>query len=213
MPNIVPFLEYYLRPVPGFALAQPLLEAIAVRRWKRTSEPPPPRSIKASLIRRFAGPERRVLVETGTFYGDMLALLQDDFDQLHSIELSPRLARRARRRFAGDVKIHLHEGDSGLLLEAVLREVRQPAVLWLDGHFSGPLTARGASDTPLLREIEAALRVGTPRDVILVDDARLLGTDAAYPTLEDLQRRIALARPDWKLGVEADALCAGYFPE
>jgi hypothetical protein len=212
MQNVIPFIEYYLRPVPGFTLVQPALEALAIRHWKHTGAPPAPRSVKATIIRRFGAWPRRTFVETGTFYGDMLASVRADFDVLHSIELSRRLARRARRRFATDRGIHIHEGDSGDLLGAVLRELRQPAVLWLDGHYSGPLTARGATDTPLLREIDAALRFGTSDDVILVDDARLLGVHPAYPTVDQLQQRIKAVRLDWRVSVESDIVIAGGVP-
>jgi hypothetical protein len=208
MLSVLPHLEYYLRWVPGFQLVQPTLDAWALRQWRSNRVSPPPRSVKAEVIRRHAGSERRALVETGTFFGDMLALLREDFEVLHSIELSPRLARRAERRFGSTPRIHIHEGDSAALLEAVLRSVRQPAVLWLDGHYSGPLTARGDRDTPLLEEIEIALRCGTLRDAILVDDARLLGSDPAYPTLDQLRRRITASRPAWKVKVECDVVCA-----
>jgi hypothetical protein len=208
MPNILPYLEYWLRPVPGFTAVQPALERLATRRWERTRSPPPPRSVKAELVRRFAGGPRRAFIETGTFYGDLLELLRRDFDRLESIELSPSLARRARRRFAADPRIRVHEGDSAALLEQVIRDLARPAVIWLDGHYSGPLTARGTTDTPLVQEVEAALRAGTPDDVVLVDDARLLGTNPAYPRLEELVRLFE-ARPGWTVAVESDIVRAG----
>lgn len=207
MKNLLPFVEYWLRPAPGFGLVQPALEALAERRWRRDGLPPPPRSVKATLIRRYAGAARGALVETGTYYGDMLAALRGDFQALHSIELSPRLARRARRRFAGDDAVTIHEGDSGVLLPAVLRGLGRPAVLWLDGHYSGPLTARGAVDTPLLAELEAALALGTADDVILIDDARLLGTPP-YPSSAEVERLVAARRPEWSVHLESDVLVA-----
>lgn len=208
MRNLIPFLEYYLRPLPGFAIVQPWLERVAVSRWEHTGLPPAPRTLKADMIACFAEPGRRVLVETGTFYGDTLALLRNRFDELHSIELSPRLVRRARRRFHGEPKIRIHEGNSGDLLGSVLQELRRPAVIWLDGHYSGPLTARGATDTPLRLELQEALTWGTDDDAILIDDARLLGVDPAYPAVEEVSRRIHAARPDWMVDVQADMLRA-----
>lgn len=139
----------------------------------------------------------------------MLALLRNDFDHLVSIELSPRLARRARRRFAEDDRIEILEGDSGDLLGEVLQRLARPAVLWLDGHYSGPLTARGDVDTPLLREIQEALRHGTEEDVVLVDDARLLDSDPAYPRLETFRELIVAQRPTWGISLDVDILHAG----
>lgn len=209
MRNPIPFLEYFLRPFPGFTLAQPILEALALRQWERNQVPPPPRSVKAALIRHFVTPRRRTFVETGTFYGDLLAMLSGDFDELHSIELSPRLARRARRRFAKQPHIFIHQGDSGAHLGPVLAQLRRPAVLWLDGHYSGLLTARGTTDSPLALELDAILRYGTAEDMILIDDARLLGVHPAYPAVDELMTKVRAIRSGWDAHVEADVVQIG----
>jgi hypothetical protein len=135
----------------------------------------------------------------------MIAAVRSDFARLYSIELHPRLAHKARRRFARDPRVTIVEGDSATHLEPVLREAAQPAVLWLDGHYSGVLTARGeGGDTPVLRELDVAFRAGTPRDVILIDDARLFGKDPAYPEVAEVERRVAAARPHCSVRVEDD---------
>jgi hypothetical protein len=206
------YVEYHLRGVPGFTLLQPRLEALAVRQWRRSRRPPPPRSVKASVIRGHVSSSRRTFVETGTFYGDMLAAVRPDFERLYSIELSPRLATRARRRFAGDPQVTLLQGDSGVLLERLLRSISAPVVLWLDGHYSGWLTARGETDTPILLELQAALSAGTPDDVLLIDDARLFGRQPAYPPLEDLVTLLKRGRPGWQVRVENDIVQAGTAP-
>ena len=202
----LPYLEYYLRPVPGFTVFHPLLEAASLRAWRRDGRPPAPRTVKEAIIRGFAGPPRRVFVETGTFYGDMIAAVRGDFERLFSIELSPRLARRATRRFAGDPRVAILEGDSGDRLGPLLRGLGAPAVIWLDGHYSGVLTARGESDTPLARELAAALECGTTQDVVLVDDARLIGCDPAYPSLGEIESLVGARRPGWTVQVLDDVL-------
>lgn len=204
------YLEYHLRPLPGFPLIQPWLEAAALRAWERTGRPPPPRPVKTVAIRRHASASRRVFVESGTFFGDMLKAVRPDFDRLFSIELSPRLARRAQRRFAADGAVTILSGDSGVLLGPLLRSVRAPAVVWLDGHYSGWLTARGDTDTPVRHEVEAALDSGTPGDVLLIDDARLFGAHPAYPSVEEIASLVRSHRPGWRLRLEDDilTLCA-----
>jgi hypothetical protein len=203
---ILPHLEFHLRPLPGYSLLlQPVLEALALRSWKRHRRPPAPRAVKAAVIRRFADRDKRsVLIETGTFYGDMLAALRGDFSQLYSIELHPGLGKRATRRFAGDPAVRIIVGDSATQLEPLLRSVSKPAVLWLDGHYSGVLTARGDGDTPVLREIDAVLRAGTPDDVVLIDDARLFGKDPEYPTIAEVEQRVHAVRPGCSVRVEDD---------
>jgi hypothetical protein len=204
----LPYLEYYLRPVPGFGRVQPWLEAAALRAWQRTHVPPPPRTVKAAAVRRHATAARSVFVESGTFFGDMVAAVRPDFARLFSIELSGRLARRAQRRFAADAAVTILSGDSGALLGPLLLSVNAPAVLWLDGHYSGWLTARGETDTPVRREIEAALDSGTSDDVILIDDARLFGAHPAYPSIDEVLALVRSHRPSWRLRVEDDVVLA-----
>jgi protein-L-isoaspartate O-methyltransferase len=71
---------------------------IAARHWDGTGAAPHP--IKQQAIRKYAAKYGvRVLVETGTYYGDMVAAMLHDFDLIYSIELSPALHARAQRRF------------------------------------------------------------------------------------------------------------------
>jgi len=201
-------IEYHLRSIPGFGLIQPWTEAAALWDWRRSQRPPPPRTVKAAAIRSYARSTRRIFVESGTFFGDMVAAVRPDFDRLISIELSPRLARRARRRFASDGAVTILQGDSGAVLGPLLASLSAPAVLWLDGHYSGWLTARGDTETPVLREVEAALEFGHSEDVLLVDDARLFGRDPAYPSTADLSARVRARRPGWEVRMEDDIVRA-----
>jgi hypothetical protein len=204
---IVSHLEFQFRMLPGYHIVQPALEALAVWRWNRNRRPPAPRSVKVARIRVFASNGlRRVFVETGTFFGDTLAALKDDFDQLYSIELHGGLAERAIRRFTGQPKISIVVGDSGVELEPLLLRIEHPLVVWLDGHYSGRHTARGDTDTPVLAELLGALRHSQPDDVILIDDARLFGVDPAYPTIDDVSRIMRQWRPEWSLVIADDII-------
>ena len=205
--TILPHLEFTLRRFPGYGLIRPLIEAAALRRWQRLRQPPAPRPVKAAIIRQFADHRaRRTFVETGTFFGDMLAEVRPDFDHLFSIELHPMLGIRAQRRFAADANVTVIIGDSATELGPLLRTIHAPAVLWLDGHYSGFQTARGAVDTPILIELEAVFREGTIDDVVLIDDARLFGVDPAYPALADLEERMKRTRPDWNIRIVDDII-------
>ena len=207
--RVLSYLEYWFRPVPGYTLvAQPVVEALSVRAWRKSRKPPPPRSVKASVIREHAA-SRPTLIETGTFYGDTLALLENHFGRLYSIEVSARLAHRATRRFRGNPRVTIIHGDSATSLEAVLAQVDGPVVLWLDAHYSGVLTGQGQDgSTPVLSELDVALRHGTQDDAILIDDARIFGNDPAYPTIAAVTERIHRARPDWSVRVEDDVIRA-----
>jgi len=173
--------------LPGYGWLQRFVQTIRYRRWLRNGQPlPPPSRVKQEQLRSFAREAGlTTLVETGTFFGDMLYALRADFRTLYSIELSPSLHRHAQRRFRRHHHIHLVQGDSGEQLRAVLTKLNTPTLFWLDGHYSGAGTAHGTEATPLVRELDAILACPVPC-VIAIDDARLFDADVAYPSLQML---------------------------
>ena len=79
--------------------------------------------------------------------------------------------------------------------EAIIEELAEPALLWLDGHYSGPGSAHGDLDTPIRAELEAAV-LAPHGSVILIDDARIFDGQPEhddephyhdYPSLEWVQ--------------------------
>jgi len=122
----------------------------------------------------------RVWVETGTFRGDTTARQVAWFRHIFTIELDPTLAAAARERFKDEPTVEVHEGDSAEVLAwlcATSPHLQEPAVFYLDGHWSGGVTARGREEEdgcPLLREV-AVLGRREYEDLIVVDDVRLFG--------------------------------------
>jgi hypothetical protein len=175
--------------------------------WRRAPRLPPPHVVKVrrvlELARRFA---TGVLIESGTFEGEMARKCRHGFRRIVTIELDANLAQRAGRRLARYPNIEVLHGDSATVLPRVLAAVNEPALFWLDGHYSGTGTARGASDTPLVQELQAIARHGVHGDVVLVDDARLLGT-GDYPGLEELRRLVAAFQPGGEVRVADDIVC------
>jgi hypothetical protein len=115
----------------------------------------------------------KILIETGTNDGGTPWALKDSFDKIYTIELGEKAWRDAKRRFVEHPHVHCLLGDSAVILPQVLNEVgQQPALIWLDGHWSGGITAHGSQDTPVLDELAAIFATGIPH-VVLVDDARL----------------------------------------
>jgi hypothetical protein len=156
--------------------------------YQRRPQVPPPHVVKVRALldhaRRFG---TRVLIETGTFEGETPRKCRAAFDRIFTLELDPGYARRAAHRLRHHRNIEVLEGDSVTRLPELLARVREPALFWLDGHYSGGLTARGAKDTPLLEELETITRHGVAGHVVLIDDARCLGA-GDYPTLDALER-------------------------
>jgi hypothetical protein len=114
----------------------------------------------------------RVFIETGTNDGGTPWALKDDFDELHTIELGQAQWRAAVDLFRDHPHVTCLLGDSADVLPTVLAGIDEPALVWLDGHWSGGSTARGRRDTPVLQELVAIFATGVPH-VVLVDDARL----------------------------------------
>ena len=149
----------------------------------------------------------RVFVETGTFFGDMLAALREDFDTLTTIELDFALAEKAKERFRNDPKIKVVQGNSGEELPEVMAHLDQPALFWLDGHFSGGVTAKADVDTPVVTELTNLFAAPPLQHSVLIDDARLFGAVPDYPSVAAVAALVQQARPGWKTTVDMDIIC------
>ena len=178
-----------------------------LRRWLRTGKTGPvPHLAKQAVLRAMHDRYRLpVLVETGTYLGDMVYAMHGVFEQIYSIELSPDLHRRALHRFRRMPAIHLLLGDSGQVLGQLVEKLQRGTVFWLDGHFSGGATAMGGSATPVMQEVSAIMRLTIPF-VVLIDDASLFNGSGDYPTLAALAAHAEAIRPGTTLSVADDII-------
>ena len=107
-------------------------------------------------------------VETGSHLGFMTKWAAENFENVISIEIDQHYFRQAQKRCPDYGNLLLIKGDSGDILEEVLRIVEGPALIWLDAHFS---PAHVGGTNPLLKEIQAINADGRPH-IILIDDFR-----------------------------------------
>ncbi|HEX9983055.1 MAG TPA: hypothetical protein VGF69_07315 [Thermoanaerobaculia bacterium] len=147
-------------------------------------------------------------VETGTLFGDTVDAMRGSFERVCSVELSRELYDRSVARFAGDRRVHLYHGDSGSVMPDVVRDLEGRALFWLDGHYSGPGTALGDSECPVVGELSAIERAARRDHCILIDDARLFGTVPDYPTIDEVQVMLRRINPRYKIFVEHDCIYA-----
>lgn len=156
--------------------------------WEKKGKPfPPPHIVKQKAIAEYATQSgAAALVETGTYLGDMVEAQKNRFGKIYSIELSEKLHKKAVKRFKGNNNIILLQGDSGTKIAEVVAELKTPAIFWLDGHYSGGITAKADKDCPVPEELHAIFN--SPVDhIILIDDARLFDGTNDYPTIGQIQ--------------------------
>jgi hypothetical protein len=178
----------------------------SVPRWRARSCPPPaPPHLKRAIVADYVkkhGPT--VFVETGTYRGDTLARIQPLVSQAISIELDPVLASAAKRRFRRRSHVEIRVGDSAVALPEVVAGINEPALYWLDGHFSGGVTA-DSGESPVLKELEAIL-ASSGKSTILVDDARLFDGTKGYPTLDEVVSLLGRLAPTLRCTVSDDII-------
>jgi hypothetical protein len=197
-----------LRRSTPYAIWRQLRRGVLYRSWLERGRPvPSPHRYKQLTVleygRRFSV---RVFVETGTYLGDMVRAVQDVFARIYSIELSPELARHVQRRFVRATNVSVRQGDSGSVLGEILAGVDEPALFWLDAHYSGGATAHGDTGTPVLKELaQIAAHALAPTHVVLIDDARLF-TGGVYPTMHALAEWVARSLPGHALEVRDDII-------
>lgn len=189
-------------------LRQRVRDKRELREWEQSGRPvPPPPGVKRKILSAYGrafGP--KIMIETGTFQGDTTYALRDQFERIFSIELSSALAELARNRFRSFPQIRIFEGDSAEILPTLMRELSGPCLFWLDGHYSGGITARGTIDTPVMSELETILAHGVKDHVILIDDARLFVGADGYPAIEELREFIKQRRPSYQFDVIHDVI-------
>ncbi len=176
--------------------------------WKLSGCPvPPPHIIKQRVLLNYAKRYAlRTLIETGTYLGDMVYALKDNFQIIYSIELSETLSQKATARFEKFPHVNILQGDSGEVLPKLLSGLQAPCLFWLDGHFSDGVTAKGTLDTPIVQEVIAILQHSCKTHVILVDDARMFNGSNDYPTMEEFKFLIGKHRRGLNVQVEHDII-------
>ncbi len=147
-----------------------------------------------------------ILVETGTFKGDMVEAMKDNFDTIYSIELDNKLYITAKNRFAESSHIHIIHGDSTEELPRIMEKINMRTIFWLDGHYCGDNTSKGIKLTPILEELKTIFAGLDYGHVILIDDARLFNGTNDYPTFPELITFLKENKPDVLISVEDDAI-------
>ena len=200
-------LRKFLRRTPWYGLYKRLGHYPDYWYWQLRGRPiRTPHLLKQRTVREYGKKfSLRILIETGTYYGEMISAMKNYFDRIYSVEFDPALAHRAARIFARDLKIQILEGDSQQVLPALLKSLAQPALFWLDAGYYG--WAGLESDKRRLSvELESILRHPAKGHVILMDDAHGLDGKNGALTVPELKSRIESEFPGHKVEVDCDIL-------
>jgi hypothetical protein len=147
----------------------------------------------------------RILIETGTYYGEMVSAMKSRFDEIYSIEFSPELAAGAMKEFAKYSHIKIIQGDSQTALPELLKSLEKPALFWLDAGYYGWSGEQGDKKR-LGVELDAILRHKINGHVILMDDAHGLNGKNGALTIEEVKKQIQKDFPSRKVEVAFDIL-------
>jgi hypothetical protein len=128
------------------------------------------------------------------------------FDRIFSIELDDQWYAKAVGRFAARRDVTLLHGDSSVRLCEVLAGLREPALFWLDAHYSGPATARGPLDSPIAWELELIAAHPVRGHVILIDDIREFNGSGGYPEADALAAELRRNHPADVVEIRDDVL-------
>lgn len=113
-------------------------------------------------------------IETGSYLGHGIFNVLNNYEYIHSIELSEKWYEYNNMQFKNNNNVKMYLGDSKKILPELLNNINEPVTIYLDAHYSGGTTAFGDEETPLLFELEI-LKNRKYDDIIIIDDCRLLG--------------------------------------
>ena len=126
-----------------------------------------------------------VFVETGTHIGITTRMAVElNYEKIYTIELAKHFYERAVR------------------VPKLLKEITEPCLFWLDGHWSDGDTALGPVPVPLYQELEAIAEHGIKTHTILIDDTRLMGKEWKDVELLRVKELLFEINKDYKLSFE-----------
>jgi hypothetical protein len=130
-------------------------------------------------------------VETGTYLGRTTRWAAAHFERVVTIELDRELAARASNALSGLRNVEVLQGDAVVRLREVMaRPETRNALVYLDGHFSGGVTARGALDEPACEALEVLVPYREKVRAVVIDDFRTFGIEFPTPSKADLLRSV-----------------------
>ncbi|NJN11920.1 MAG: hypothetical protein HC836_29320 [Richelia sp. RM2_1_2] len=141
------------------------------------------RAIKASQ----KATQSKVFIETGTYLGVTTRRCAPFFEKVYTIELDKELASKAASFLKPKKNIQVLQGDAlDILPELLSQEIVNNCLIFLDGHFSGGVTACGSLPEPAIEELKIIAKYKNKINAVIIDDFRLFGTETGFPSKTNL---------------------------
>jgi hypothetical protein len=147
-------------------------------------------------------------IETGTFYGQTVNYVKRYFKKTMSVEIYKPLYDYNLKAFKGIENIFLFNGDSTKRLPEMLSLSEGRCLFWLDGHFSGLGTGIGDNVSPIIEELNIIKSSAIIDHCILIDDYRLFGNEAGYPTIAETTKSLLSINPSYRIQIDCDCIMA-----
>ena len=166
------------------------------------------------LLKKFN--KNKLFVETGIFHGGGIrsAIASNMFNEIHSIDINENYVEIAKNNFSNNKNVFLHTGDSGIVLEDIIKNMDGGITFWLDAHHCG--SDSGGSDkyvSPIQRELNI-IKNSKHREkhILLIDDINYFSEeniqineerhptkDVGYMLKEDLIARLKDINSEFKI--------------
>jgi len=148
-----------------------------------------------------------VFVETGSFYGQMIGAIQNEFIKIISIEIYKPLFELNNLYYKNSKKVTIYSGDSSQVLPNIMSDINHKSVLfWLDGHYSGTGTGLGTEVSPIINELKIIFESEPNKFCIIIDDYRLFTGADGYPNKNSVIDLIKTYGLNYEIYADNDAL-------
>lgn len=139
-----------------------------------------------AVMRRTAS---KIMIEAGTYRGITAARCASLFEHVYTIELDSMLFHRAAHALSHRPNVTVIHGDVLQELPKLMeRDDVRASLVYLDGHFSGGITASGLRPEPAA---DALALLSKHRDkvcAIIIDDFRSFGVECGTPKKSEIMR-------------------------
>jgi hypothetical protein len=182
-------------------------------RWRKGGfTSPSPHFVKMAVLNRY-GTAETTWVETGSYLGETSSRLAKVSKQVHSIEPEISLFKFVSWRYKRIKNLKFHYGTSEQILDDLVKNLEGDTCLWLDGHFSGDITFRGETSSPIIYELSIIEKYlpGFKQVRVLIDDVREFvsqSNDSSYPNIDYLVSWAQKNNLNWT--IEHDIFVAGF---